>query len=111
EGLLAPRGKPAEQGSRASRKAKCGEGESLTDGPVVATQRGNARGAKGPCRRRSEQGARQERDDKAHHQSAGASREDRPPGEVRPSASLLGDARPPREARHARSRVHGGEAE
>jgi RNA-directed DNA polymerase len=32
-------------------------------------KRGNARGAKGPCRRHSEQEARQERDDKAHHQS------------------------------------------
>jgi hypothetical protein len=46
------------QGSRASRKAKCGEGESLTDGLVVAMMRGNARGAKGPYRGYSEEGAR-----------------------------------------------------
>ena len=83
-----PRGEnPRKQGSRASREAKHGEGESLTDGPVVAVKRGNARGAKGPCRRQSEQEARQERDDKAHHQSAGASSKDRPSGEIRPCAS------------------------
>src|SRR5262245_47825000 len=35
-------------------KAKRGEDERLTDGPVVAMKRGNARGAKGPCRRHSE---------------------------------------------------------
>src|SRR6266511_1213804 len=69
-----PRGEnPRKQGSCASREAKRGEGESLTDGSVVAMKRGNARRAKGPCRRQSEQEARQERDDKAHHQSAGAS--------------------------------------
>ena len=84
---------PRKQGSRASREAKRGEDESLTDGPVVAKRRGNARGAKGPYRRQSEQEARQERDDKAHHQSAGALREDRPPGEVRPCAPFLGDIR------------------
>jgi hypothetical protein len=51
-----PRGEnPWKQGSRASRKAKCGEGESLTDGSVGARTRGNARRAKGPCRRQSEQ--------------------------------------------------------
>ncbi len=51
-----PRGEnPREQGNRASRKAKCGEGESLTDGSVGAMKRGNARRAKGPCRRQSEQ--------------------------------------------------------
>lgn len=38
------------QGSRASRKAKRGEGESLAEGPVVARTRVNARRAKGPCR-------------------------------------------------------------
>ena len=82
-----PRGEnPRKQGTRASREAKCDEGESLTDGPVVAMKRGNARRAKGPCRRHSEREARQERDDKAHHQSAGASSEDRPSGEIRPFA-------------------------
>ena len=74
-------------------------------------KRGNARRAKGPCRRHSEQEARQERDDKAHHQSAGTSSEDRPSGEIRPRASLLGFARPPRETRYARSGIPGGEAQ
>src|ERR1019366_9889297 len=70
----------------AARLTAAGKGESPTDGSVVAMKRGNARGAKGPCRRHSEQEAMQERDDKAHHQSAGASCEDRPSGEIRPGA-------------------------
>src|SRR5689334_387286 len=37
--------------------AKLGEGERLADGLVVAMKRGNAREAKGPCRRRSFRGA------------------------------------------------------
>ncbi len=49
----------------------------FTDGPGVASRRGNARGAKGPYRRHSSSKARQERDDKAHHQFAGAAGEDR----------------------------------
>ena len=49
-----PRGEnPRKQGSRANRKAKRGEGESPTDGSVVAMKRGNARRAKGPYRRQS----------------------------------------------------------
>ena len=67
-----------------AEEAKCGEGESLADGSVVARKRGNARGAKGPCRRHSEQEARREWDEKTHRWSAGTSNEDRPPGEIRP---------------------------
>ena len=49
-----PRGENSrKQGSRANRKAKHGEGESPTDGSVVAKKRGNARRAKGPYRRYS----------------------------------------------------------
>ncbi len=102
---------PRKQGNGTSREAKCREDESLTDGLVVATKRGNARRAKGPYRRQSEHEARHARDDKAHDQSARASSEDRPSGEIRPDASLLGIACPCREARHARSRVPGGEAQ
>ncbi len=59
----APRPAEKTRGSKVAARAgeaKCGEGGSLADGPVVAKKRGNARGAKGPCRRHSEQGARQE---------------------------------------------------
>jgi len=52
---------------RRAEEAESGEGESLADGSVVAMKRGNARRAKGPCRRHTSNKARQERDDKAHH--------------------------------------------
>ena len=66
----APRPVEKDHGSKVTvraEEAKPGEGESLTDGPVVAEKRGNACGAKGPYRRHSSNKARQERDDKAHH--------------------------------------------
>jgi hypothetical protein len=71
----APRPVEKSRGSKVvkrAEKAKLGEGESLADGSVVAMKRGNARRAKGPYRRHSSNEARQERDDKAHHQFAGA---------------------------------------
>src|SRR5262245_35715505 len=50
---------------------KSADDERVSDGPVVATKRGNARGAKGPCcsgflRRHGRQGCR----DKSTHRSA-----------------------------------------
>jgi hypothetical protein len=102
----APRPAEKTRGSKVTARAErrsAAKGESPTDGSVVATTRGNARRAKGPCRRHSEQEVRQERDDKAHHQSAGSSSKDRPTGEVGACAPLLGTARPSREARDARS--------
>ncbi len=52
----APRPVEKAHGSKVAGRAeevKFGEGESLTDGSVVAMKRGNARRAKGPCRRHS----------------------------------------------------------
>ena len=66
----APRPAEKSRGSKVTEQAEeaeFGEGESLADGPVGAKTRGNARRAKGPYRRHSEQEARHERDDKAHH--------------------------------------------
>jgi hypothetical protein len=57
---------PRKLGNGASREVKRREDESLTDGLVVATTRGNARRAKGPYRRHTEHEARHARDDKAH---------------------------------------------
>jgi hypothetical protein len=72
-----------------AEEAECGEGESLADGSVVAKKRGNARGAKGPCRSYSEQEARREWDEKTHRQSAGAWSEERTPGEIRPRLAAM----------------------
>ena len=66
---------------------------------------------RGPTGGTRQHEARHARDDKAHDQSARASSDDRPSGEIRPCASLLGTACPRREARHARSGVSGGEAQ
>jgi hypothetical protein len=113
----APRPAEKPRGSKVagpSREAKDGVGESLTDGSVVATTRGNARRAKGPYRRHAEQRARQrgmikptinlqELRAKLGHRAKS--------GEIRSDAPLLGIACPRRETRHARSRIPRGEAQ
>ena len=55
----------------------------MADGSVVAVNRGNAQGAKGPyCLTNLLAKGRQGRDDKDAHKSAGTKEEDIPKGEV-----------------------------
>ena len=50
EALLAPRrNRRSQVGRITGAPGKSANGERVADGPVVATKRGNARGAKGPC--------------------------------------------------------------
>src|SRR3954470_21562717 len=74
---------------------KSADDERVSDGSIVATKRGNARGAKGPCcSYLFRQHGRQGRDDKAAHSSAGPEKEDLHQGEGRYGLALLGPVRP-----------------
>src|SRR5262249_61045960 len=90
---------------------KSADGERVSDGPIVALRRGNARGAKGPCCSYFfHQHGRQGRGDKAAPQSAGPEAEELTQGEGRESLGLPGPVRPrPQEGNPARGLLAGQE--